>query len=82
MAKPGDRVAVTGIFKAVPPRAQGTLNGNFRAVLVGNHVRQLNMEAALSSITEGPILSTLARGRSTDPDSLLSIKFGSGWSAF
>lgn len=61
MAKPGDRVAVTGVFKAVPPRAQGTLNGNFRAVLVGNHVRQLNMEAALGSITEGlsPELHTL-----------------------
>ena len=53
MAKPGDRVAVAGVFKAVAPRAMGTLQGTLRASLVGNHVRQLNTDASLGSFTPG-----------------------------
>lgn len=53
MAKPGDRVAVAGVFKAVAPRAMGTLQGTLRASLVANHVRQLNTDASLGSFTTG-----------------------------
>ena len=52
-AKPGDRIAVAGVFKAVPPKAAGTMSGNFKAVLVANHVRQLTADASLGVHTDG-----------------------------
>ncbi len=52
-AKPGDRVAIAGVFKAVPPRAVGTMSGNFKATLVANHVRQLTADASLGTFTAG-----------------------------
>ena len=47
--KPGDRVSLVGVYKALPPRAQGSVSGTFRAVLLANSVRQLaNDSGALS----------------------------------
>ncbi|XP_015876872.1 DNA replication licensing factor MCM3 [Ziziphus jujuba] len=43
--KPGDRVAVVGIYKALPGKTKGSLNGVFRTVLISNNVYQLNKEA-------------------------------------
>ena len=43
--KPGDRVSVVGIYKAVPPRANGTTSGQFRAVLVANNVKRMVRDA-------------------------------------
>ena len=43
--KPGGRISVVGIYKAVPPRASGQMSGVFKAVVVANSVRQLNKEA-------------------------------------
>ena len=43
--KPGDRVSLVGIYKAVPPRAQGTISGTFRSVLLANSVRLLSRDA-------------------------------------
>ncbi|KAL2651198.1 hypothetical protein R1flu_019326 [Riccia fluitans] len=42
--KPGDRVAVVGIYKAVPSRSKGAMSGVFRTVVVGNNVTQLNRD--------------------------------------
>ncbi|XVE51591.1 hypothetical protein DITRI_Ditri02bG0053800 [Diplodiscus trichospermus] len=43
--KPGDRVAIVGIYKALPGKSKGTVNGVFRTVLIGNNVSLLNKEA-------------------------------------
>ena len=51
--KPGDRVSVVGIYKAVPPRANGTTSGQFRAVLVANNVKRMVRDAG-RYLCEGP----------------------------
>ncbi|XP_026399734.1 DNA replication licensing factor MCM3 homolog 2-like [Papaver somniferum] len=43
--KPGDRVAIVGIYKALPGRNKGGVNGVFRTVLIANNVSLLNKEA-------------------------------------
>lgn len=43
--KPGDRVAIVGIYKALPGRTKGGVNGVFRTVLIANNVTLLNKEA-------------------------------------
>ncbi|WCJ27378.1 DNA replication licensing factor MCM3 [Euphorbia peplus] len=57
--KPGDRVAVVGIYKALPGRSKGSVNGVFRTVLIANNVSLLNKEA------NAPVYS---------PDDLKNIK--------
>ena len=36
---------MVGIYKAVPPRANGTTSGQFRAVLVANNVKRMVRDA-------------------------------------
>ncbi|KAK9153284.1 hypothetical protein Sjap_000764 [Stephania japonica] len=43
--KPGDRVAIVGMYKAVPGKSKGSVNGVFRTVLIANNVTLLNKEA-------------------------------------
>ncbi|EFN53439.1 hypothetical protein CHLNCDRAFT_25737 [Chlorella variabilis] len=50
--KPGDRVSIAGIYKPVPPRANGSVSGVFRAVVVANGVRKLSRDAQGPSFTE------------------------------
>ncbi|GFP94919.1 DNA replication licensing factor mcm3 homolog 2 [Phtheirospermum japonicum] len=40
--KPGDRVAIVGIYKAVAGKSKGSVNGVFRTVLIANNVSLLN----------------------------------------
>ncbi|MCL7030182.1 hypothetical protein MKW94_000113 [Papaver nudicaule] len=43
--KPGDRVAIVGVYKALPGKNKGGVNGVFRTVLIANNVSLLNKEA-------------------------------------
>lgn len=43
--KPGDRVAIVGIYKALPGSSKGSVKGVFRTVLIANNVSLLNKEA-------------------------------------
>ncbi|XP_062094479.1 DNA replication licensing factor MCM3 [Humulus lupulus] len=43
--KPGDRVSIVGIYKALPGKSKGSVNGVFRTVLIANNVSLLNKEA-------------------------------------
>ncbi|XP_047315273.1 DNA replication licensing factor MCM3 homolog 2 [Impatiens glandulifera] len=43
--KPGDRVAIVGIYKALPGASKGSVKGVFRTVLIANNVSLLNKEA-------------------------------------
>ncbi len=55
--KPGDRVSVVGIYKAVPPRANGTTSGQFRAVLVANNVKRMVRDAGVQIFRQAPSLT-------------------------
>lgn len=50
--KPGDRVAIAGIYKPVAPAANGSVSGVFRAVVVASAVRKLSRDAQGPSFTE------------------------------
>ncbi|XP_021723111.1 DNA replication licensing factor MCM3 homolog 2-like [Chenopodium quinoa] len=43
--KPGDRVAIVGVYKALPGKNKGSVNGVFRTILIANNVTLLNKEA-------------------------------------
>ncbi|KAK9267946.1 hypothetical protein L1049_010383 [Liquidambar formosana] len=43
--KPGDRVGIVGIYKALPGKSKGSMNGVFRTILTANNVSLLNKEA-------------------------------------
>ncbi|KAJ8762019.1 hypothetical protein K2173_006621 [Erythroxylum novogranatense] len=43
--KPGDRVAIVGIYKAISGKSKGSVNGVFRTVLIANNICLLNKEA-------------------------------------
>ncbi|KAF4386017.1 hypothetical protein G4B88_031152 [Cannabis sativa] len=43
--KPGDRASIVGIYKALPGKSKGSVNGVFRTVLIANNVSLLNKEA-------------------------------------
>ena len=43
-AKPGDRVQVTGVFRAKSPSGQGGMSANFGTVLVATGLQSLNLE--------------------------------------
>ncbi|KAJ8549358.1 hypothetical protein K7X08_033065 [Anisodus acutangulus] len=50
--KPGDRVAVVGLYKALPSKSQGSMNGVFRTILIANNVSLLNKSANAPNYTE------------------------------
>lgn len=39
--KPGDRVSICGIYKAVAPKPNGSINAQFRAVVVANNIKRM-----------------------------------------
>ncbi|AQK94455.1 Putative mini-chromosome maintenance (MCM) complex protein family [Zea mays] len=43
--KPGDRVSIVGVYKALPGKSKGSVSGVFRTVLIANNVSLLNKEA-------------------------------------
>jgi DNA replication licensing factor MCM3 len=52
--KPGDRVAIIGIYRALPAKSAGFSSGLFKSVLIANHVRHLGKSIGASSpITPG-----------------------------
>lgn len=55
--KPGDRVSIVGIYKALPGKSKGSVNGVFRTVLIANNVSLLNKEANVPIYTKEDIAS-------------------------
>ncbi|XP_010529154.1 PREDICTED: DNA replication licensing factor MCM3 [Tarenaya hassleriana] len=43
--KPGDRVAIVGVYKALPGKSKGSVNGVFRTILIASNISLLNKEA-------------------------------------
>lgn len=50
--KPGDRVSVVGVYKPVPPTANGAVSGTLRALVVATGVSQLSQDASGPTFTE------------------------------
>lgn len=44
--KPGDRISLVGVYRPVPPRAQGVMSGVFRAQIVAVGVRQMTRDTS------------------------------------
>uniref|UniRef100_A0A061S633 DNA replication licensing factor MCM3 n=1 Tax=Tetraselmis sp. GSL018 TaxID=582737 RepID=A0A061S633_9CHLO len=53
--KPGDRVEITGVYKAVPPAAKGSVSGVFRSVLCAVSVRQLSRKLSFGSLSRADL---------------------------
>lgn len=54
--KPGDRIQMIGIYRAIPSKAQGGTSGVFRTVLIANHVKHLGKNiGSQSNINETDI---------------------------
>ncbi|GJP32195.1 hypothetical protein CLOM_g16792 [Closterium sp. NIES-68] len=64
--KPGDRVAVVGIYKAAPMRATGSISGTFRTVLVACNVMQLSKDAVAPKMTASDVRAVRALAARSD----------------
>eukprot|EP00743_Colponemidia_sp_Colp-15_P001523 GILK01001663.1.p1 GENE.GILK01001663.1~~GILK01001663.1.p1 ORF type:complete len:926 (+),score=232.32 GILK01001663.1:60-2780(+) len=53
--KPGDRVQVVGVYKAMPSTSNGTTSGVFRTVIIANNVRSLAKEVHAPVMTPNDI---------------------------
>ncbi len=54
--KPGDRVQIVGVYRALPNRSGGSSSGMFRSVLIANHINQIGKDhVAPSKLTEKDI---------------------------
>ena len=73
--KPGDRISVVGIYKAVPTRSLGAAgtNGVFRTVLVALSLYQLSKEVAAPALSHEDIKNINELPRKLDPASLLEL---------
>lgn len=50
-AKPGDRVQIIGVYRALPSKSNGSTSGVFRTVLLANNIRILGKEAFMPTLT-------------------------------
>eukprot|EP01086_Lenisia_limosa_P004871 TRINITY_DN2073_c0_g1_i1.p1 TRINITY_DN2073_c0_g1~~TRINITY_DN2073_c0_g1_i1.p1 ORF type:complete len:811 (+),score=243.98 TRINITY_DN2073_c0_g1_i1:304-2433(+) len=55
--KPGDRIRVVAVYRALGGDAKGTVRGVFNTLLIANNVRHLGKEAATMKITEDDVKS-------------------------
>jgi len=74
LCKPGDRVSVVGIYKAIPAKSIGSgMTGVFRTALVALSVYQLSKEVAAPSLNHEDIQSINELPRRMKPDGLLEL---------
>ncbi|KAJ6250674.1 intein-containing DNA replication licensing factor mcm3 precursor [Anaeramoeba flamelloides] len=50
--KPGDRIEITGVYRALTGRARGTISGIFKTVLLGNYLRVIGDKTKNNDLTE------------------------------
>eukprot|EP00457_Paulinella_chromatophora_P002022 gb/GEZN01002026.1/.p1 GENE.gb/GEZN01002026.1/~~gb/GEZN01002026.1/.p1 ORF type:complete len:873 (+),score=204.22 gb/GEZN01002026.1/:19-2637(+) len=70
--KPGDRVQITGIFRAVAGGSQGETSGLFQTIIIANNVRQIGHTTSASTITEQDIVNIRSISKRPDVFELLS----------
>ena len=52
LCKPGDRVAIVGMYKAIPVSTQGSTSGIFKTLIVATNVRQLTAEVTQPTFSQ------------------------------
>lgn len=67
--KPGDRIAVVGVYKAMAGKVSGVINGTFRSLVVASNLKQLRHEVETSQYT------------SEDIDNIYELAQSEGWLA-
>eukprot|EP00873_Tetraselmis_striata_P008579 jgi/Tetstr1/428843/TSEL_018830.t1 len=71
VCKPGDRVEVAGIYKAIAPQGKGIISGIFRALVCACGVHKLTREIGAASISRQDIINIKEISRRDDVLSLL-----------
>ncbi|KAI5078752.1 hypothetical protein GOP47_0006423 [Adiantum capillus-veneris] len=71
VCKPGDRIIVVGIYKAVAGKTKGSVNGVFRTIVVANNIAQLNKEINTPIFTNEDIKNIKKIGNRQDAFDLL-----------
>ena len=71
-AKPGDRVQVVGIFRALAGASGGTTSGLFRTVVLANNLRQIGSDVGGMVFVDDDIKNVKAIAKRDDVFSLLS----------
>ena len=74
-AKPGDRIAVVGVYRPLARSEAGVTSGVFRFVLVANNVFQLNQQIKAPPLTSKDIKNIKQVGNRKDAYQLLSRSF-------
>lgn len=64
--KPGDRVAICGVYKAVPVKGNSNLSGVFRTVLVSNAVNLLSKDISAPKYTADDLKQIKKLGKKSD----------------
>ncbi|KAJ3168779.1 MCM DNA helicase complex subunit [Irineochytrium annulatum] len=75
-AKPGDRVQVVGVYRAVG-NSGNTASASFRTMILANNVRQLGHEAQRIDLTDKDIVSIKKIAKRRDAFELLSFSLAS-----
>jgi DNA replication licensing factor MCM3 len=68
--KPGDRVLLSGVYRALPSKANSS--GMFRTIVVGNHVRHLTKGASIGTFTSEDVKNCKALAKRKECLRLLS----------
>ena len=53
--KPGDRVAVVGVYRALASTAAASLSGMFRSLLIATHVSRISRESGAMTLSPGDV---------------------------
>eukprot|EP00049_Salpingoeca_infusionum_P019107 m.360245 g.360245 ORF g.360245 m.360245 type:complete len:939 (-) comp18941_c0_seq1:97-2913(-) len=75
--KPGDRIQLFGIYRALPSKRNGTTSGVFRTALLANNIKTLGRELLMPKLTETDIknitkLAKMKRRKGQSPFTLLA----------
>ncbi|KAJ1702395.1 hypothetical protein LUZ63_002174 [Rhynchospora breviuscula] len=70
--KPGDRVSIVGIYKAIAGKSKGSMSGVFRTVLIANNVSLMNKEANAPSYSTQDVTKIKELSRRNDVFDLLA----------
>ena len=70
--KPGDRVQMIGIFRALAGRATGSTSGRFKTVIIVNNVRKLGIDDQSRSLSVAEIKNIKKLSKNEDIFELLS----------
>eukprot|EP00656_Telonema_subtile_P050292 TRINITY_DN6477_c0_g1_i2.p1 TRINITY_DN6477_c0_g1~~TRINITY_DN6477_c0_g1_i2.p1 ORF type:complete len:710 (-),score=202.92 TRINITY_DN6477_c0_g1_i2:112-2241(-) len=72
LCKPGDRVQIVGVYRALPNRQGGTTSGQFKTLIIGNGVKVLSKEMAQPVMNEVDIENIKKLSKQDDVFDILS----------